>query len=602
MDDNESGKLVAITTSKSRNQQDKTQPRSILTEDEYTDTLTHIVTRDYFPAIHFLRRDDAILKARSRGDIASAVTVRRQFRKEDSEREREWQENLKEEGEAIASTTALTNHHGSKPINIRKRPRPLKHESVTGFHARVTSEDNAEFEMNQERERGDLEAKTSVVYSASANKTGRLMIETALKQAGEDAGHDEMDNHDSLLSDHLGLASDKFNASPSGIRITEGRSGNTSTQGIIKNGLFFEPQNKLQNATATKSDNLLMPPPPTRDPHSTTSSIIAFQQSRDQSITTDSYAYSSSSKQLYELVEYIPKSTEPNINPPATRFPYQNESRLLPNNHRNPNDIRRSKSHLSDTSASESTDLDASPRSLARERAAYQKAKVRENETFVAMTPLIRPGGGEGRGTGGTGVEEEPIMTWGNVASTPLVLGGGNSADGYNNSAEWEPSPLLAVDTGDSDAAFQPIFDVVDESSREAMAQNAEKMLADRAKSYRTGRKSEQKKKAEYTPKSKSDQANPFDRSASLTPAGRALLQASKRNPSSSIFRSSNDPRRSNARSKDSFGSALRTAYTPTPTKRERESSKRRNSSTPAMLRAAAAAGATPRINKKSGF
>ncbi len=596
MDDESDGKLVATTTNKNHLQQ-KTQPRSILTEEEYTDTLTHIVTRDYFPAIHSLRRDDAILKARSEGDIASAVTVRRQYRKEQSEREREWQDNLKEDGEVTATTAALTNHYDSKPINIRKRPRLIKHETVTGFHARVTSEDNAEFQMNQERGRKDLEAKMGVVYSASADKTGRLMIETALsKQEDNNAGNDEMGNHDSLLSDNLGLASDKFNASPSGIRITEGRSGNINTQGISKNGLFFEPQHQLQNATATKADNLLMPPPPTRDPNPTTRSIIAIQQSTDQPLTTDSCAYSSSSKQLHELVEYIPKSTEPNINPPATRFPYQNESRLLPHNHRNPSDIRSSNSHLSDTSASESTDLDASPRSLARERAAYQKAKVRENETFVAMTPLIRPGGSEGGSKGGSGVEDEPIMTWGNVASTPLVLGGGNSADGYNNSAEWEPSPLLAVDTGDSDAVVQPTFDVVNESSRETMAQNAEKMLADRAKSYRAAGSSERKKRT----KSRSDKAHPLDRSASLTPAGRALLQASKPKPSSSIFRSSNDPRRSNARSKDSFGSALRTAYTPTPSKR-REGSTRRNSSTSAMLRAAAA-GATPRIDKKSGY
>ncbi len=596
MDHESDGKLVA-TTSNNRKQQ--TQPRSILAEDEYTDTLTHIVTRDYFPAIHSLRRDDAILKARSRGDIASAVTARRQFRKEESERDREWQENLKEEGQATASTTALSNHYGNKQINIRKRPRPIKHESVTGFHARVTSEDNAEFEMNQERERRDLEAKMGVVYSATANKTGRQMIETALsKQDGYVAGNDDTDNHNSLLSYNLGLASDKYNVSPSGIRITGGRSGSTK-QGISKNGLFFEPEHQKQSATSN-SDNLLMPPPPTRDPNPT-SSTIAFQQSKDQTLTTDSHAYSSSSKPLHELVEYIPKSTEPNINPPATRFPYQNESRLLPNNTRNPNGIRRFNSHLSDTSASESTDLDASPRSLTRERAAYQKAKVRKNETFVAMTPLIRPGGGEGRIKGETGVEDEPIMTWGNVASTPLVLGGGNSADGYNNAAEWEPSPLLAIDAGDSDAAIQPTFDVVDESSREAMAQSAEKILADRAKSYRAAGSSEQRKRAEWVPKSKSYQANPLDRSASLTPAGRALLQASKRNPTSSIFRSSNDPRRSNARSKDSFGSALRTAYTPTPTKCGREGCKRRNSSTSAMLRTAAAA-ATPRIDKKPGY
>jgi len=593
MDHENDRKLVAAASNRTLPQQ-KTQPRAILAEEDYTDTLTHIVTRDYFPSIHSLRRDNAILEARSRGDIASAVTVRRQFRKEETEREREWQENLQEEGEAVVTTTELTNYNGNRPINIRKRPRPIKHETVTGFHARVTSEDNAEFEMNQERERRELEAKLGVVYSATANKTGRMMIETALsKQGGEDAGNYDMDNRNSLLSDNFGLASDKFNATPSGVRITDGQSDNS--QGISKNGLFFEPQHHKQNATASKSDNLLMPPPPTRVPN-LTSSIIPCQQSEDHPPTKDANPFSTPSKQLHELVEYMPKSTEPNINPPATRFPYQNESRLLPNNNRNLDEIRRSYSNMSDTSASESTDLDASPRSLARERAAYQKAKVRENETFVAMTPLIRPGGSGVGSRGETVVEEEPIMTWGNVASTPLVLGGGSSADGYNKSAEWEPSPLLAIDAGDLDAYVQPTFDVVDKSSREAMAQNAEKILLDRAKIYRAAGSSEKRKRAEWTPKSKSYPANPLDRSASLTPAARALLQASKRTPSSSIFQPSNGSRKSNARSKDSFGSALRTAYTPTPNTRVRVGSKRRNSSTPAMIRAAA--GATPRIDK----
>ena len=595
MDHENDRKLVAAPSNRTLPQQ-KTQPRAILAEEDYTDTLTHIVTRDYFPSIHSLRRDNAILEARSRGDIASAVTVRRQFRKEETEREREWQENLQEEGEAAVNSTELTNCNGNRPINIRKRPRPIKHETVTGFHARVTSEDNAEFEMNQERERRELEAKLSVVYSATANKTGRMMIKTALsKQGGEDAGNVDTDNHNSLLSDNFGLASDKFNATPSGVRITDGRNDNINAQGISKNGLFFEPQHRKQDATASKSDNLLMPPPPTRVP-SSTSSIITLRQSKDHPSAKDLNQYSSPSKQLHELVEYMPKSTEPNINPPATRFPYQNESRLLPNNTRNHDEIRRSYSNMSDTSASESTDLDASPRSLARERAAYQKAKVRENETFVAMTPLIRPSGSGFGSKGETVVEEEPIMTWGNVASTPLVLGGGSSADGYNNVTEWEPSPLLAIDAGDPDAAVQPTFDVVDKSSREAMAQNAEKILLDRAKTYRAAGSSEKRKRAEWTPESKSDPANPLDRSASLTPAARALLQASKRTPSSSIFQPSNGSRKSNARSKDSFGSALRTAYTPTPNTRVRVGSKRRNSSTPAMIRAAG--GATPRIDK----
>jgi len=300
MDHENCRKLVPAAAAANTNQtQKKTQPRSILTEEEYTDTLTHIVTRDYFPSISSLRRDNAILEARNRGDVAAAVAVRRTARKEETEREREWQEHLQEEKEAAVGTTALTHYNGNQPITIRKRPRPLKHETVTGFHARVTSEDNAEFEMNQEREQRELEAKLGVVYSAAANKTGRLIIETTLnKQGGDDDGNDNTYKCRSLLSDSPGLASDKFNATPSGIRITDGRNNfNGNTHGISKNGLFFAPQHHNQDATASKSDNLLMPPPPSRDPNQT-SSIVPSQQSKDQPPTKDENAYSSSSKHV----------------------------------------------------------------------------------------------------------------------------------------------------------------------------------------------------------------------------------------------------------------------------------------------------------------
>lgn len=587
-DASEGGKLVVAAAD------DNSSRRSILTEEEYTDTLTHIVTRDYFPALPNLQKDNAILEARSRGDIAAAVAVRRAARKEETKRETERRANMQEEEELTTTvTTALTNYDGgNRQINlIRKRPRQLKHETLTGFHARVTSEDNAEFEMNQEREQRELQAKLSLVYSASANKTGRLMIENAINKGADGRvgpGKDDIDtyNRRSLLSDTPGLASDKYNATPSGIRITD-TDGNNKTspygdnkQGISKNGLFFEPQHHKRDVVDLKSDNLLMPPPPRRGSNAT-ASMIPFHQSNDQPNTS-----SLSSKPLHKLVEYIPKPTAPDINPPATRFPYQNDSRLLPyNQHRkhssNMMSIQRSSS---DTSASESTDLDASPRSLARERASYQKARIRENETFIPMTPIIRPGG--------AGVAAEPIMTWGDVASTPLVLGGGGAADG---TSQWEPSPLLAVDTSEDEVSAQPAFDVTDKSRRESMAMNAEKILTERAKKYRSG----SRKRTEAESNSKPSLATPLDRSASLTPAARALLQASTSNPSSSIFQPSRNGSITNARSKDSFGSALRMSYTPTPDRRVRESksSKRRKSSSSSMLRQAAGA-ATPRVSK----
>ena len=55
--------------------------------------------------------------------------------------------------------------------------RPL---SVTGFHARAMSEDDAEFESNQNRERREREAFLAVVYTALADGRGRLSIENRL--------------------------------------------------------------------------------------------------------------------------------------------------------------------------------------------------------------------------------------------------------------------------------------------------------------------------------------------------------------------------------------------------------------------------------------
>ena len=569
MNQNDGKVVIADLASKRKQLQHQPQPRSILEEDIYVDTLTHIVTRDYYPSLPSLRRDNAILEARSRGDIAAAVTIRRQFRKDEEKRERERQENLQLEAEAVEGMTALTHYNDNvQSNNIRKRPRPLKHETVTGFHERVTSEDNAEFESNQERERKKFEENLGIVYSTSANKAGRLKIETSLNKQDSDDTSNEVYNRGSLLSDNLGLASDAFNATPSGIQLAKGKPEEDSHGPIRRNGLFFEPRHQKLDETTFNSDNLLMPPPPKRN-LKPTSSILPFYQSKEQPLAhQDSTAQSSSTIECHKLVEYKPKSSEPNINPPATRFPYQNESRLLPknsNNHNYIDTIRRSNSHMSDTSASESTDLDSSPRSLQRERKAYQKAKVRENETFVPMTPLIRPVGDSGR-----------------------------IRDEFSSNEERTKSSDLknASSVGLEDSMRQPTFQVVDTSRREKMARKAEKALMDRSKTYRSGGNKSKRESVAGAPKIKSD---PLDMSASLTPAGRALLQASsKRNPSSSSMNSS---RKNGVRAKDSFGSVLRTAYTPKPNKRgKQEDSIRRNSCTPAMLRAAL--GFTPRIKK----
>lgn len=604
----------AITISKHQQSQlQQSQTRNILEEEEYTSTLTHIVTRDYYPALHTLRRDAAILDARGRGDISEAVAIRRKYRTEEMQREREWMEELHEEEDALAlrcedeNAGGIDNDTGQRIAQVRKRPRPLKHESITGFHARVTSEDNAEFEINQERERKEREEFLSLVYDARADKCGRLMIENQLQSRKDgvdgNAGDGErllggsenttstsnIPNMRALCDTPIGLSSDLFDAPPSaGLRITNGAHGNEATTGnnrIGRNGLFFQPQHhisvnaissggipkstpsssgtflalesndatggKLREQESIVADNRLMPPPPSRL-LPTSSSIVSRNPSDDKTATPHPTKSTPPLDHRYQLVEYLPKQTLPDIHPPATRFPYQNESRLLLNNNSsnrstlyplNRNSMGDSIGSYS-TDASDTTDLDESPRPLHTERAAYQRARIRENETFLPMTPLIRPGRG--------GEEVEPDANW------PQVVGSGAVP-----SSTWEPT-----------------FDVVDENDREKVARKAEKHILERSKTYRSAGKSKRDradKDDESIASFRSTSTNPLDRKASLTPAARALLESSRHARKSTkkshllstsshpsrIFSSSSNAFGTNAGSRDSFGSSLRMSYTP---------------------------------------
>jgi protein DGCR14 len=610
--------------------QQRKQPRKILTEEDYTSTLTHIVTRDYFPSIYSLRRDAAILEARSRGDVASAVAIRREARREEMERERELMEDQAEEMEAFSNETAVAHLSKNLVIGTRKRPRPLKHESISGFHARVTSEDNAEFESNQEIESRQRELNLGIIYSSAADKSGRLVIEAAVN--GKELP--EGTNQRALMGCEtpLGLASDLYNASPSaGLRITGNEAKTTS--GIGRNGLFFQPQhNNEQTQTQTNhlmleasttaasstgnflaltsheptNDNILMPPPPARK-----SDTLCITETASQHANKTNQPL-----HTYQLVEYQPKPLVPHINPPATRFPNQAESRLLTTSNNN-----RGRHNFDGDTSEATTDLDEIPPSLDDERAARRAAVMREHETFVPMTPLIQPGRGDR--TAVVGAFDEPIMTWGNVASTPLVLGNGMAVDrGNNPAADWEPTePSISYTNAQIGEGIE--FDVVEENSREKLAHRAEKKLNERAKTYRSaGSKTllnKDSKTAALDDASIASSATSmttatasYDRSASLTPAARALFEANTKainstsrshskslSSKSRIFQPS--PVSStglSAASRNSFGSALRMAYTPSSAPAiKKKTGRERNSVISSSLRRAAEGG-TPRVTK----
>jgi len=587
------------------------QSRDVLEEEEYTSTLSHIIARDYYPSLHSLRRDQAILDARRTGDVATAVAIRRAARKAEIERDNEWSKDQEEEQDAYEET-AIVPHVNGIAIHVRKRPRELKHETVDGFHQRVISEDNAEFDANQERERKIREKQLGIIFAAKDSKEGRLMIEDGESASAPEKGSRNLAR--ALLCDTpIGLASDLYDAEPTaGLRIT-GANKNASdirdnaANGIGRNGLFFQPQHlandcrqtnegpllltaapssgtflTLENGssiaaatTATEgrnTDKLLMPPPRARITNSSGEQMNDIESELRSSGTSTA---------VVDKVEYLPKPLERDINTQATRFQHQNESRLLA---RSTNEgVLRGDGSFTDTSAS--TDLESfAP--LSEERSAYKRAKQKEHDTFVPMTPLIHPG------------QKEQLMTWGNVESTPMVLGG-KAVDGV----DWEPTQ--------SDEPLAPSYDVVDGTSREALARRAERKIQNRTKAYRSaGKQNTSASSVADDERSvhSAASASAVDRAASLTPAAQALLKANSRmphkatrrsKPSSRIFQSSTRGSSTPicSASRDSFGSALRQAYAPSISSGARDRKKRKNSSSASSCLRRAAGGATPRIH-----
>ena len=298
-----------------------------------------------------------------------------------------------------------------------------------------------------------------------------------------------------------------------------------------------------------------------------------------------------------DLVEYIPKPRSdvndvgiravPTINAAMTRFPHQGESRLPPasgrkNGHTNSAMVKPS-NHSTASSDTDTTDLDATPMSLAGERAARADALARERESYVAMTPVILPGGDRGQGS------ESPITTWGAVAGTPLVLPG--------SQVKATGSLPTAGPINDDDESIQSNHDRVKafalpaDDDVEAAARIAETRIAARTKAYRDAQPdSKSSRKVGGGSAVRSATSSMHSRAESLTPAARALL--ARGTPKSSLTSLSSATSRGkvpvSARSSSALGSALRSSYTPM--------SSSRSSSRSSSSKRRKVAAATPRI------
>lgn len=432
------------------------QRRAVLSEEEYMSTLSDIVQRDYFPDLPSLRRQVAVLDRRAVGDVAGAVAIRRAARQ------------LEEHEQSLAEEE-VDAEQDVDPDRLRKTPRPLQRESVTGFHARVTSEDNDEFDQMQRQEVKENRQRLQQVFSNRITN-----------------GTDRQQGSETPL-----LASDQFSAPIHRISASEWKNTETGTNGLFFNPKYVVPVETSERKLITNvsgdasadAERLLMPPP-----------------ARVQK-TNEELGNSSALVRREDMVEYVPKyASEKQIEPSQTRFP----SRImLP-----PPPQRPATDSSTDYSTEASTDLDSPMLPLSVERQAAKKRRKREQETFVSMTPLLVPGRSAGN--------ESPIITWGTVSGTPMVLGG--------------------MDTFEAVVA-QKSFVLPPESDRDNAARKAESKL-EMAK-----RKTLKNHRCRMTPMD--------HMTASITPAARSLLAKTTPQPHSSV------------RSSSAFSTALRSSYTP---------------------------------------
>lgn len=141
----------------------------VLEEDEYTEALSHIIARDFFPSlVHLDATNDYLDALHSKDPELIQASVRRleHLATPRSVRDRPWQTPSQTPYAAGPSDTPLRTPRGESLAPPAKRPRYDTNISLDGFQAKYTSEDNSSFTQILEDENRKRREKWSWAWEA----------------------------------------------------------------------------------------------------------------------------------------------------------------------------------------------------------------------------------------------------------------------------------------------------------------------------------------------------------------------------------------------------------------------------------------------------
>ena len=363
----------------------------VLDEDAYVEALSQIIERDYFPDTAKLRKHLDLLNAHETNDIVAISALHRE---------------ILTEHRRSQSTPNLSQHHkreswdGTDKINvddsyINSNIR-VDDMSVDKFLRIYTSEDNESFEKLQERDLEKWRKARHWAYEANSDEIGNYEQRPGMlmlyHMGGKVMTVQERKRFDSLLELPISVGDE--------------RSNNLDTWRFrVRNNLMFPPD--LNDRISIQTNGL----------NSTTTALICNDSSganlslSDSDTSCSAVQCQSSSSLIKSTNKWVGSNDRPakiiqrkNTNlrsmPDAPAFTYI-PSGITPS----PLERPHTPSVQSDSTSDSSSVYNKMDDRLADGNG------IRKYRT-ISMTPSPMPGGNGG----------SPLMTWGTIGSTPLIL------------------------------------------------------------------------------------------------------------------------------------------------------------------------------------